>query len=51
MRVHMSWMSSMAEQCGPVEGGGCISEVSFDRGFTVHKTLVIQHVKDKSLIP
>ena len=35
--VHMSMkgISNGAEQWCPVKGGGCISEVSFNRGFTV----------------
>ena len=42
LNVHMSMsgMSNGTQQWCPVEGGGCVSEVSFNRGFTGIPTLV-----------
>jgi hypothetical protein len=37
----MQGMSNGAEQTCPVKGGGCILEVSFERGFTVYAIIII----------
>ena len=33
-----------AEYWCPVKGGGCILEVSFERGFTVHNVVIVKYM-------